>query len=477
MSNADPVDRRPWSRDEVQVTDPAAMRPAIIGTAIGNFVEWFDFGVYGYLATTLAQVFYPEERSGGIGLIATFGTMAAGFVVRPLGGLIFGLLGDRFGRKRLLVATILVMAAATTASGLLPSYAAIGAAAPLLLVTARVLQGLSSGGEYVGAMTYIDEQAPDRRRGQMAAFLPLGSWSGYVISAVLVTGLQWVLNSEQMLSWGWRVPFLLSAPLGLVTLYLRTRLGESQDYEQIEASEHVSGASGPQQFKQTVIQQWRPLLVCIGLVLTFDVTASVLAGYLPTYLRKVVHIGEAGGLVMLAVVLVVVASAVVSVAKLSDHIGVKPILWAGCGLTIAGAIPAFWLIRFGGSYPVVFAGVLLIGLMLLCFTSVEPSVLPPLFPTSVRYGALAIGFNISTSAFGGTTPLIAQTLISASGNEMVPAFMLIVAGVIGVGVLPFTPEVAGRRLPGSGPTVETEQAAREIAGGEGKTGTGPREES
>jgi MHS family proline/betaine transporter-like MFS transporter len=439
------------------------MRSSIAGTAIGNFMEWFDFGIYGYLATTLAQVFYPGGRAGGLGLIATFGTMAAAFVVRPLGGLVFGPLGDRIGRKRVLIVTIVVMASATTTTGLLPDYAAIGAWAPLLLVGARILQGLSTGGEYVGAMTYLDEQAPDRRRGQLAAFLPLGTWSGYVVGAALVVALHCALTTGQMLSWGWRIPFLLGAPLGLVTLSLRTRLAESADYQKIDDSQHMSGAGGGRQFKRTVVQQWRPMLICIGLVLTFNVTASVLAGYLPTYLRKVVRIGETGGLVMLVAVLAMVASAVVFVAKLSDRVGAKPILWTGCGLLIVGSVPAFELIRSGGSSPEVFVGVASVGVMLLCFTSIEPSVLPPLFPTSVRYGALAIGFNISTSAFGGTTPLVAESLITATGNVMVPAFMLIAAGVVGVVTLVFTPEVAGRRLPGSGPSVDSEQAARDIA--------------
>jgi MFS transporter, MHS family, proline/betaine transporter len=148
---------------------------------------------------------------------------------------------------------------------------------------------------------------------------------------------------------------------------------------------------------------------------------------------------------------------------LSDRIGVKPIMWAGCGLLIAASIPAFLLIRSGGGYPVIFIGVLLIGLMELCFDSTSPSTLPALFPTEVRYGALAIAYNISISAVGGTTPLIAQALVAGTGNAMVPAYMLIFAGLVGAVTLLFTPEVAGTRLPGSGPSVESEQEARELA--------------
>lgn len=438
----------------VRGADPEAMRRSVAGTALGNFMEWFDFGIYGYLATTIAQLFYPNDSDSGGGLIATFGTLAVAFMVRPLGGLGFGPLGDRIGRKKVLVVTVALMAVATTATGLLPDYAHIGAWAPSLLVFLRVLQGLSTGGEYVGAMTYIDEQAPDRRRGQMAGFLPLGTWSGYVVAAALATALQCTLNTQQMLSWGWRVPFLLSAPLGLATFYMRRRLDESPGYKSIDADEQAGGLSGRTQFKRTVIQQWRRLLVCIGLVLTFNVTASVLAGYMPTYLRTVADIDESGALVMLLVVLVVVASAVVFVAQLSDRIGVKPIIGTGCGLLITASVPAFVLMRSAQGYPARFAGVAAVGLMLLCFTSTEPSVLPALFPTSVRYGAVAIGFNISVSTFGGTTPLAAETLVSVTGNALVPAYMLIAAGIVGMATLVFTPEVAGRRLPGSAPVVE-----------------------
>lgn len=473
MSNANNTGRRhrrrPWTRSEIRVSDPAVIRRSIRGTAIGNLMQWFDFGIYGYLATTIAQAFYPGDRDSGLGLLATFATMAAAFVVRPLGGVIFGPLGDRFGRKRMLLITIALMAVATTATGLLPGYATIGVWAPAGLVAARIVQGLSTGGEYVGAMTYVDEQAPDHRRGQVAGFLPLATWIGYVVGAALVTGLQSALTHEQMLSWGWRVPFLLSAPLGLVTVYLRRRLDESPDYQNIDDSRHVSGQGGKQQFRRTVVEQWRPLLVCIGLVLTFNITASVLVGYLPTYLASVVQLGEDVGLAMLLAALIVVTAAVAFVARLSDRVGVKPIIWAGCGGLVLASVPAFWLIRFGGSYPVIFVGVLLVGLMLLCFTSIEPSLLPALFDTDVRYGALAIAFNIPVSTFGGTTPLIAQALISTTGNPLMPAFLLVAAGLAGMVTLLFTPEVAGRALPGSGPTVETEQAARELAGDESET--------
>lgn len=438
------------------------MRRSIQGTAIGNFMEWYDFGVYGYIATTIAQVFYPGNSVNAVHLLATFGTLAAAFAVRPLGGFVFGLLGDRIGRKRVLVITILLMTVGTTTTGVLPGYSSIGVWAPMLLVVARVFQGLSTGGEYVGAMTYVAEHAPDRRRGTMGAFLPLGNLSGFVVAGTLVTGLQTWLPASDWLSWGWRIPLLSSAPLGLAALYMRLRLEESPAYEKGSDNARAPGDGGKEQFRRTVVQQWKPLLVCMGFVLTYNVADYMLTGYLPTYLKAVVRVGHTAGLVMIVATLTILMAAVLFVARLSDRVGVKPILWTGTGLLVALPLPAFLLIRFGGSYPLIFLGVLLIGVMVLCFDSTAPASLPALFPTSVRYGALAIGFNISISAFGGTTPLIAQALISATGNVMMPAYMLIGAGLVGLVTMSFAPEVAGKPLPGSGPAVESEQEAHGI---------------
>ncbi len=453
---------RQWAREDIRVCDPAELRRSIAGTAIGNFMEWYDFGLYGFLATTIAQVFYPADSSSAAGLIATFGTLAAAFAVRPFGGMVFGWLGDRIGRKRVLITTITLMAVGTTVTGLLPGYRDIGVWSPMLLIATRILQGFSTGGEYVGAMTYVSEHAPDRSRGALTGFLPLGTLSGYVVGAALVTGLQTQLPIADMLTWGWRIPFLLGVPLALIALYMRLRIEESPAYQHMSENRAEPASGGWQQVGHTIVRQRKALLITMGLVLAENVTNYMLTGYLPTYFKRVGGIGASSGLMMIVVVLVMMSAAVVSVAKLSDHVGRKPIMWTGCALLIVGSTPAFLLIRHGADYPVRLFGVLLIGAMLLCFNSTSPSTLPALFPTDVRYLAVAVGFNISVSAFGGTTPLIAETLVSGTGNVMVPAFILMVAGLVGTVAVWFTPEVAGQRLPGSGPSVATEQEARAI---------------
>lgn len=441
----------------------SAMRRDTLATAIGNFMEWYDFGVYGYIATIIAQVFYPGNSVSAVHLIATFSTLAAAYVVRPLGGFVLGPLGDRVGRKRILLITILLMAVGTTMTGLLPGYATIGIWAPILLLVARVFQGLSTGGEFVGAMTYLVERAPDRKRGKMVGFLPLGNLVGFVLAGLLVTALQAWLPSRDMLAWGWRIPLLLGAPFGVLALYLRLRIDESPAYAQLSSDPDTPAADrGWQQFRRTVLEQWRPMVVCAAIVVTSQVPDFMLTGYLPTYLKVVVHVGNTASLVIIVATLAILMAAVVFVAMLSDRIGVKPIMWTGCGLLVLASVPAFLLMRFGGILPLIFIGVLLVGLMELCFDSTTPQALPALFPTRVRNGSLAISYNIALSTVGGTTPVIAQALISGTGSAMVPAYMLIFAGLVGTVTLRFMPEVAGKPLPGSGPPVDSE--AGELTG-------------
>lgn len=449
------------TRNDAPDTD-SAMRRDTLATAIGNFMEWYDFGVYGYIATIIAQVFYPGNSVSAVHLIATFSTLAAAYVVRPLGGFVLGPLGDRVGRKRVLLITIVLMAVGTTMTGLLPGYATIGIWAPILLLLARVFQGLSTGGEFVGAMTYLVERAPDRKRGKMVGFLPLGNLVGFVLAGLLVTALQAWLPSRDMLAWGWRIPLLLGAPVGVLALYLRLRIEESPAYKQVSGNPDTPADRGGQQFRRTVLEQWRPMVVCAAIVVTSQVPDFMLTGYLPTYLKVVVHVGNTASLVIIVATLAILMAAVVFVAMLSDRIGVKPIMWTGCGLLVLASVPAFSLMRFGGILPLIFIGVLLVGLMELCFDSTTPQALPALFPTRVRNGALAISYNIALSTVGGTTPVIAQALISGTGSAMVPAYMLIFAGLVGTVALRFMPEVAGKPLPGSGPSIDSE--AGELTG-------------
>jgi MHS family proline/betaine transporter-like MFS transporter len=290
----------------------------------------------------------------------------------------------------------------------------------------------------------------------------MGTLSGNVAAIAMVTGLQATLSQHDMATWGWRIPFFLALPLGLTAVVLRLRLGET--LEQQSTEEHATSGSGQLgQIKQTIAGHWKALLLCIGLELTICNTNYMLSGYLPTYLKTIVRLPANPALVIILLAMAFASIAVVFVARLSDRIGVKPLIAIGCGLLFAGSIPAFTLIRLGSGYPMKFLGVLILGLMLLCLNSIEPSTLPALFPANVRYGGVSIGYNIAVSAFGGTIPLVAQSLISATGNAMMPAYMLMFAGVAGTITLIFTRVVAARPLPESAPTVGSREEAREMA--------------
>jgi MHS family proline/betaine transporter-like MFS transporter len=437
------------ARDEVIVVDASMLRRTIAATAVGNMMEWFDFGIFSYLAVPLGEVFFPTA-SGPVQLISTFATFSAAFVVRPLGGFFFGPLGDRIGRKRVLATTIIMMAAGTFCIGLVPGYATIGVWAPLLLLLARLVQGFSTGGEYGSAMTFIAEHASDRRRGFLTSWLEFGTLAGIVLGALIVAALTAGLSHRQLISWGWRIPFLVTGPLALVGLYLRLRLAETPVFERMERAT-TQGVRA--EFRRIFVQERRSLLVCVGLVLAWNVGSYMLPAYLPSYLSAGIGLRQITALMVVVAALAVLMVLVTFVGRLSDRVGRRPVLMAGCLLLAVAGVPAFLLIRTGTLGPV-FAGCLLVGLMLLCFEGAGPATLPALFPTEIRAGALSVAFNIGVSLFGGTTPLVVQALIHATGNLLVPGVYLAVAGVIGAVAVLLTPETAGRPLPGSAPATD-----------------------
>jgi MHS family proline/betaine transporter-like MFS transporter len=453
------------SLDDITVVDHSLLKRAVGAMALGNAMEWFDFGVYSYIAVTLGKVFFPSS-SPSAQLIATFGTFAAAFLVRPIGGMVFGPLGDRIGRQRVLAMTMIMMAAGTFAIGLIPNYASIGILAPALLLLARLVQGFSTGGEYGGAATFIAEFSTDKRRGFMGSFLEFGTLIGYVLGAGTVALLTATLPTDALLSWGWRVPFLIAGPLGLVGLYIRMKLEETPAFKkQAEAREAEDRARPKQSFRQLLAQQWKPLLLCVGLVLIFNVTDYMALSYLPSYLSATLHFNETHGLLLVLLVMVLMMPMTLAAGRLSDAIGRKPVMLLGCVGLFALSIPALLLIRMGTVLPV-FAGLMILGVLLSCFTGVMPSALPALFPTRIRYGALAIGFNISVSLFGGTTPLVTAWLVDHTGNLMMPAYYLMAASVIGIVSVLALRETARKPLLGSGPCVATRAEAHAVLRGE-----------
>jgi MFS transporter, MHS family, proline/betaine transporter len=452
MSEVGPQRRRGTER---AIEGEHTLRRATAAAAVGNVAEWYDFGLYSYLAgAVLSRVFFPE--AGLWAPVYTLGAFAAAFVMRPLGGLFFGPLGDRIGRTRVLSATVVLMAAATVLLGLIPGHGAIGAAASILLLVVRLLQGFSAGGEYTGALTVIAEYSPDRRRGLFGSWLEFGTLTGYTLGAGASALVIALLPDDDLVSWGWRLPFLLALPLGVVGVYLRLRLEDTPAFRQLMGRSPALATMPLRRALRILrVRYRRALLVAGGLVVAWNITNYVLTNYVPTYLTSTLaEYGETGtgtatSTALQVVVMVGMLAVVTPLGRLSDRIGRKPILLTGGLALVVCGLPAVWLLRQGLLGQL--GGLALLGACLVCFAAVAPSTLPALFPTLVRFGGLALTFNISVSLFAGTAPTVIAAATTATGDLDWPGYYLVVAGVIGVVSALVLRESAGRPLAGAAP--------------------------
>ncbi|GBQ24586.1 alpha-ketoglutarate/sugar transporter [Acetobacter estunensis NRIC 0472] len=454
--------RKQLSPDDITVVDTDMLKRAVGAAALGNAMEWFDFGVYGYIAVTLGKVFFPSDDAM-VRLIATFATFTVAFLVRPIGGAVFGPLGDRYGRQKVLATTMILMALGTFSIGLIPSYGRIGVGAPLLLLLARLVQGFSTGGEYGGAATFIAEYSTDRNRGLMGSWLEFGTLAGYVAGAGVVTALQLTLDETAMVSWGWRIPFLIAGPLGLLGLYMRMKLEETPAFQAyaVEAEKRELEKPG---WRELLVVHWRQLLKCIGLVLVFNVTDYMLLTYIPSYMTVTLNYPESKGLILIIIVMLMMMPLNVVGGYFSDRLGRRPMIIGACLALLVLAIPCFHLIRSGNDM-LIFTGLMLLGLALVCFTSSMPSTLPALFYTPIRYTALSVAFNVSVSLFGGTTPLVTAWLVKTTGQLDMPAWYLMAAAVVGAVTMLTVKETARMPLRGSPPAVASEDEADRLMQG------------
>lgn len=424
--------------------DEAAVRRAVAASAMGNCIEWFDFGVYsaGAITATVGRVFFPTHDTTSA-VLSSFAVLAVAFVVRPFGGFFFGPLGDKYGRQRVLATTIILMSGGTFVIGVLPTYHTIGVAAPILLILARMVQGFSTGGEYGGAATFIAEYAPDKRRGFLGSWLEFGTLTGYVLGSSLVLIVNLALPQSAMDGWGWRVPFLVALPLGLVGLYLRTRLEDTPAFRDMSRAGKV--ALSP--LRETLAHNWRMILNLVGIVFLLNVADYTLLTFMPTYMTDDLHLRDTSSQIVTISVEVVMMIAITFVGRLSDRVGRKPLLLASAIGFAVLAFPAIALMAAGGIVALVIGFAILAALLLLIL-AVIGSTFPAMFPTKVRYGSFAIGYNVSTSAFGGTAPFVISALITATHTNLIPAYYLILAGLVAIVPILLIPETAGVPLRG-----------------------------
>lgn len=453
--------------DHVNVVNGPMLKKALGGTVVGNTMEWYDVGVFGYLIGTMGPVFLPDSDPS-VQTLFLLGTFAATFLARPLGGVVFGWLGDKVGRQKVLATTLIVMAASTFAVGLLPGYAQIGIWAAVLLVLLKLVQGFSTGGEYAGATTFVSEYAPDSRRGFFASILDLGSYMGFAIGAALVSVLQLTLGQDAMEQWGWRLPFLIAGPLGLIAVYFRMKIEESPQFQAtLDANEEnsKSAAAGDENTSNGPVRlvqvYWRQIVLAMVLVAAANTVGYALTSYMPTYLTDSKGYDPVHGTLLTIPILVVMALCIPLTGRLSDRIGRRPVLWVGAISTVVLAVPAFTLIGVGPVWTTLL-GLALIAFPVTFYVSNLASALPALFPTSSRYGGMGIAYNFAVAIFGGTAPFIIQGLIELTDNDMMPAYYLMLTSAIGAIAIYFLRESSQKPLPGSMPSVATEEEAREL---------------
>ncbi|HRO30656.1 MULTISPECIES: MFS transporter [Micrococcaceae] len=422
--------------------DARTVHRAVAASALGNATEWFDYGVYAVSVVYLTQNFFPGEA----GTLLALSTFALSFLVRPLGGLFWGPLGDRLGRKRILALTIILMAGATFCIGLLPTYATIGLAAPVLLVVLRMIQGFSTGGEYGGAATFMAEYSPDRKRGFFGSFLEFGTLGGFALGSLVVLLSGMAIGEEAMADWGWRIPFLLAGPMGLIGLYLRSKLADSPVFLELEEAGQAESSTGTA-LKDLVSRYWRPMLTMAGLVVALNVVHYTLLSYMPTYLEGQTGMDAQTVLTIMFVAQFAMMLVVPFAGALSDRVGRKP-MWYGSliGLFVL-AIPMYTLMANGFWWALL--GFAVLGLLFIPQLATISATFPAMFPTQVRFAGFAITYNVATAVFGGTAPIANEALIATTGNPLVPAYYMMGACVIGLIAVRFMRETAGVSLRGT----------------------------
>ncbi|UPK75182.1 MFS transporter [Nocardioidaceae bacterium SCSIO 66511] len=418
----------------------APSRARVVATAsIGNLVEWYDFALYAYSASAISHAFFPDDNKT-VALLSTLAVFGVSFLLRPLGGLVLGRYGDKYGRKNVLSISVLGMGVCTVLMGLIPTYAAIGLLAPALLVITRLGQGFFSGGEYTGASTFLVEHAPADRRGMWAGISVATGTVPFAFAGFIVLAFTTMPDSTYD-AIGWRIPFLIAGPLALVGLYLRLKVAETPQFQNLEESGKKESAP----LGTVFAEHRRAVLLVMAIAGLNSVAMYTLTSYMPTYLKENVGTSASTASATNAAVVVLVCVLIPFYGRLSDSIGRKKILLTGAVGVAVVAVPSFVLMSSGAPGAALYGQILYV-LPFGCVAAILSTVMCELFPTAVRYSGASIGYNIAYAVFGGTAPFVAQLLVDQTGTLLAPGFYVGALAVLAIPVAVLLPETYRRSL-------------------------------
>ena len=413
------AERKALDRDRLRV---------LMAGSVGQFIEFYDFSLYGLSALTLSALFFPSDNPA-LGLLSTFAAFGVAFFIRPLGGLFFGAIGDRFGRRPVLYITLLTIGVATAGIGLLPTYSQIGILAPILLVLCRLLQGFSAGGESVGAPAFVFEHAPKHRRGLWLNITLAATALPSVVGGALILTLSQSMPAESFESWGWRVPFLLALPLAVFGLWIRSRTDESDAFKQVQQEQQQS-AEQHTPIRDAFRENWLKMLQVIMVMGLTAMGFYFLSGYFVAYVQTAGELSREASLLANAAAMMLYAILLPFGGMIGDRVGRKPMLIAGAAIIAVVAVPAFMLVT-SGSFPLAMLGQFLFVGAICTYGGGCYTFFVEIFTTRTRFTSAAVSYNVGYAVFGGTAPFIGTWLVSATGFPASPGvYMAIAAAVV-----------------------------------------------